>query len=105
MQTLNKPGDLGQRILKDHMMSGKHPNSTNPFEVGEGDMTMIDTPNNYHDSVNEKSSFQIINAGFGHEETKTYDLNKNCTKDFDFMRKSNKLPPISDHYTENFNSN
>jgi hypothetical protein len=59
------------------MNSEKHPNSTNPFEVGEGDMTMIDTPNNYHDSVNEKSSFHIINAGFGHEENKTYDQSKN----------------------------
>jgi hypothetical protein len=94
MQTINKPGNSDQRIFEDNIVYEKHPGS--PFEVGEAEITMIDTPVNNHDSVNDKHSpLQIIHAGFGLEENKSSDLSLIIeAKDNDTMDRSKKLPPL-----------
>jgi hypothetical protein len=101
MQTLNKPGNSDQRIFEDNIMCNKHPCS--PFEVGEGEITMIETPVNNYDSVNDKhSSLQIIHSGFGHEENKSSDLSLIIeAKDNDTMDRSIKLPPLTQQNQQN----
>ena len=70
-RTLNKHGNIvNNENGRNHLLSAKFWSSTKDYDPVDGEMTMLESPNDMNDSINDSSSNLLLKKHFLPEEEK-----------------------------------